>query len=513
MPGPAGAFAMPGAVVAAKHLAIKATAYADATTFASAAFSAMVAKWLWKTCPEWLKEDISFKHLLRTSDDVSEEDLSHLGDIVNKLDELARKSKEIDVVVPQLHAALLAYIQLTGQLKLSNLEKNKSKDREPTRDHAYRNAGEKQPVESLWITEYREALKYATWAYFKDTEVLKVKLQKRGYELLTHNLSLRPGNVSYYLALSPMDNTLILGVRGTSSLEDILTDCCGSAVPLNKQDGEDDCMGDMGIEITDLGGIIESDDGCSDKNIRCHEGILIASRRLLDEIDEHIKNWVIDAGWHLILCGHSLGAGAATVAAFLLRSRYPQLAEEDNVQLEVYAFAPPPVVDHDSALAAKAFCTSFVHNSDLIPRCSMYNLAVFLECLLRVHERLVEEDMNPTSARSTAAFFRKLSQGSSGEPLLSEVQMKEFIQNAQQKIDMRLPGHLFVPGTVYLSFNPWGNQALKEEDKEEDGISWECVETDGTAAVFRYLELDGGRMFMDHVTSTYYEVLNMDYNL
>ncbi|KAL3945800.1 MAG: hypothetical protein SGBAC_000072 [Bacillariaceae sp.] len=513
MPGPAGAFALPGAVVAAKHLAVKATAYAgEATTFASAAFSAMIAKWLWKTCPEWLKEDISFKHLLRTSDNVTEEDLSHLGDIVNKLDELAKKSKEIDVDVPQLHAALLAYIQLTGQLKQSNLEDNRSKDKEPTRDHAYRNAGEKQPVESLWISEYREALKYATWAYFKDTEVLKIKLQKRGYELLTHNLSTRPGNVSYYLALSPLENTLIVGVRGTSSLEDILTDCCGSAVPLNKQDfdeEEENCMGDMGIEITDLGGIIEDDN--SEKNIRCHEGILIASKRLLDEIDEHIKNWVVDAGWQVILCGHSLGAGAATIAAFLLRSRYPKLAEKENFQVEVYAFAPPPVVDHDSALAAKAFCTSFVHNSDLIPRCSMYNLAVFLECLLRVHERLVEEDMNPTSALSTAAFFKKLSQGSSGEPLLSELQMKEYIQNAQKKIEMRQPGHLFIPGTVYLSFNPW--VPAEKEENEEDEIAWECVETDGTAAVFRYLELDGGRMFMDHVTSTYYEVLNMDYNL
>lgn len=513
MPGPAGAFAMPGAVVAAKHLAVKATAYADATTFASAAFSAMVAKWLWKTCPEWLKEDISFKHLLRTSENVCEEDLSHLGDIVSKLDELGRKSKEINVVVPQLHAALLAYIQLTGQLKQASLGKNKGEAREATRDHAYRNAGEKQPIHSLWITEYREALKYATWAYYKDTEVLKLKLQKRGYELLTHNLSFRPGNVSYYLALSPVEHTLILGIRGTSSLEDILTDCCGSAVPLNKQVGEDDedHLGDMGIEITDLDGIIEGASDNSQKTIRCHEGILIASRRLLDEIDEHIENWVIDAGWQLILCGHSLGAGAATVAAFLLRSRYPQLAEEQNDQIEVYAFAPPPVVDHDSALAAKSFCTSFVHNSDLIPRCSMYNLAVFMECLLQVHERLVEEDMNPTSALSTAAFFKKLSQGSSGDPLLSDVQMKECIQNAQQKIEMRQPHHLFVPGTVYLSFNPWEQEAT--EGKEDDEVVWECVETDGTAAVFRYLELDGGKMFLDHVTSTYYEVLNMDYNL
>lgn len=503
MPGPAAAFAMPGAVIAAKNMALHASLYADASAFASAAFSAVLAKWLWKSCPPWLKEDISFRNLLGKGDGVEKEDLSHLGDIVNKLGELAKSSKEIDINVPQLHAALLAYIQLMGQLKQGYLEGNDTSDEKNTRDYTYRSAGKSLPIEVLWTIEFREALKYATWAYYKDTSVLTIKLQKRGYELITHNLSSRPGNVSYFLAVSPMQKQLILGIRGTSSLEDILTDCCGSAVPLNEPTEE--TSGSMRIEITDLGIVVEDHDDDGDNFIRCHEGILVSSRRLLQDIESHIVDWVIDAGWQLMLCGHSLGAGAATITAVLLRRRFPKLADEGNNQLQVYAFAPPPVLDHDTAIGISSFCTSFVHNSDLIPRCSLYNLAVFLECLLKVHQRLVEEEMNPTTAKSTAAFVRKLSEGTSGNMLLSPSQLDECIQNAQQRIALRKPGHLYVPGRVFLSFNPW-------EEDGADKVMWECVETDGTASVFRNIELDGGRMFTDHVTSVYYEVLNIDYS-
>jgi hypothetical protein len=114
--------------------------------------------------------------------------------------------------------------------------------------------------------------------------------------------------------------------------------------------------------------------------------------------------------------------------------------------------------------------------------------------------------MNPTTAMSTATFLKKLSQGTSGDMLLSPSQLNECIQTAQERIALRKLGHLYIPGRVFLSFNPW------EEEGERDELTWECVETDGTASVFRNIELDGGRMFTDHVTSAYYEVLNMDYN-
>jgi hypothetical protein len=495
---PSTAGAMHGAMNAAKKLAIP-----DTSSFASAAFGACIAQWLWKTCPPWLKDDISFQSLLnKNSNEVTTEDLSHLGDIVSKLEELAKSSKT-NIVVPQFHAALLAYIQLSGQIKQAHANVSDIEDKTATRDFMYRSAGTPLKIEALWSTEYREALKFATWAYYKNTEVLSIKLGKRGYRLLAHNLSSKPGNVSYFLALSPEEEQLVVGIRGTSTLDDILTDCCGQAVPLKEPEENGDSTR---IEITTMGVIIEGHDDEGDNCVRCHEGIMISAQRLLENIESHIKEWVIDNGCQLVLCGHSLGAGAAVLTALLLRSHFPELAAEENDQIHVVAFAPPPVLDHDSAIAASSYCTSFVHNADIIPRCSVYNLSIFLECLKKIHECLVEEGTNPVDMTSTASFVRKLSQGTGGEPLLTPSEFHDSVKDAQNRTALRKPSHLYIPGRVFLSFNPWA------EEGDDDEVTWECTETDGTAPIFRYLEVDGGNMFTDHVTSTYYEVLNMDYN-
>lgn len=476
----------------------------EASTFASAAFSACFAQWLWKTAPEWLKDDISYQSLVcKNGDEVTSEDLSNLGDIVNKLEELAG-SADINVKVPQIHAALLAYIQLSGQIKELHMNGSEMEDETATRDFAYRRSGKPLRIESLWSTEYREALKFATWAYYKDTEILAIKLGKRGYRLLCHCLSSKPGYVSYFMALSPDEQQLVVGIRGTSTLEDILTDCCGQAVALTEPQENTDSTR---IEITAAGVLVEEHENEGDNHGRCHEGILISARRLLASIEPYVKEWVIDKDCELVLCGHSLGGGAAVLTASLLRSRFPELASEDDDRIHVVAFAPPPVLDHDSAIAASSYCTSFVHNADIIPRCSLYNLAIFMECLKKVHERLVEDGINPIDMASTASFIRKLSQGVGGELLLTPSELNKTINEAQARIALRKSSHLYVPGRVYLSFNPW-----TEQGDDNDELVWECIETNGAALVFRNLELDGGKMFTDHVTSTYYEVLNMDYN-
>jgi hypothetical protein len=40
---------------------------------------------------------------------------------------------------------------------------------------------------------------------------------------------------------------------------------------------------------------------------------------------------------------------------------------------------------------------------------------------------------------------------------------------------------------------------------------YECTIVDGTAAALRNFEIDGARMFTDHITSSYSELLGMEY--
>ena len=170
----------------------------------------------------------------------------------------------------------------------------------------------------------------------------------------------------------------------------------------------------------------------------------------------------------LLSSGHSLVAGAATLSAFILRSRFPKLTT--NQQLRVYAFGPPPVLDRDSAVAAASFCTSVVNNADIIPRCSLYNFAVFLECLRKVQLQLIEKEMNPAGLISTKAFIDKLSEGTSGELLMTVSELHKTAREASEQTNPHKPEHMYIPGRVILPYNPWIEDFEGEDDDDIDQL-------------------------------------------
>jgi len=213
---------------------------------------------------------------------------------------------------------------------------------------------------------------------------------------------------------------------------------------------------------------------------------------------------------------YSLRGGVATLAALILRAEFPSLEGE---RMHVYAFAPPPVLDHDSAIAAAPFVTSFVHNADMIPRCSLFNLAILMQGLKVIHEKLKERGINPTGPKTTTAFIRQLfasnidlgvpidgdndenvsdedegqdnaendfsqddhesmdsssktpahecdssrSQKSSfsTKPLLTLEEWNSALDNGMPSIRKR--EHLFVAGRVLLIYSPWKEEAAMRE--------------------------------------------------
>mmetsp|Transcript_21165 Transcript_21165/g.42411 ORF Transcript_21165/g.42411 Transcript_21165/m.42411 type:complete len:513 (-) Transcript_21165:668-2206(-) len=511
MPAPA-AFAM----MAARHMALH--------TSASSAFAAVLAQWMWKQLPLWIKEDISFQNLLKDKKEVTQEELSHLGSVVEKLQEMVKSTKGI--YVPQLHATFLAYIQLSCQIKLSQPKLQE----QMTRNYLYKSSGKPFSMRRLQSPEFQDALNFATWAYHDDSQVIQEKIHKHGYTLLNHHLPLRPGNVAYFLAVSHEKKRLLVGIRGTSSLEDILTDCCSRAVSLEgKNDDDNSCIevqmateSEMHLANDDKAEIksrreriLLEDCNNGDNYIWCHEGILISSESMVRKIKPFIIDLIEECDYSVMLCGHSLGAGAATLSALILRSRFPKLTT--NQKLRVYAFGPPPVLDRDSAVAAASFCTSVVNNADIIPRCSLYNFAVFLECLRKVQLRLVEKEMSPTGLISTKAFIDKLSEGTSGKLLMTVSELNKTAREAHEQTTPHKPEHLYIPGRVIMPYNPLIEDFEGEDDDEIDQLkpeqkTWLCTETDGTAAVFRNVEVDGARLFTDHASSSYFEALGMDYD-
>jgi hypothetical protein len=385
MPGPA-ALAVPGAMLAMKRLAFQASAYYSpeiATAVTSATLVAMFAKWIWKWIPSWIKEDISFQTIFwfnykssanansadnrTTKEEENREELTHLASVLQSFHRMTQSMEEL-YQIPQLHAAILAYIKWSRQMKELQLvlqeEEEKMTTRTLTRDYGYETAGHPLSLkEHVQTPEHQQALEFATWAYHRDsatttttttattdtkkrstnTSKLTSILQERDYELVYHDdQSTRPGHVAFYVAVSGIHRQVIIGIRGTSTLEDLVTDCCGHAAPLRHEDDDEErgrieveaerphevrllssqrssrlseisleektIYEEQDDEVEIISGHerirVEDDDSQGDNHIRCHEGILLSAQRMVKKIRPVIQDWAIDAGYQVLLCGH-----------------------------------------------------------------------------------------------------------------------------------------------------------------------------------------------------------------
>lgn len=149
----------------------------------------------------------------------------------------------------------------------------------------------------------------------------------------------------YLVAVDHKTGKVVIAVRGTSCLADALSDmtCEPQAIELG---------GHMGF---------------------AHGGMLEAARRLDDKLAELTttgleilaSSGTLRPG--IMLTGHSLGAGVASLVAALWRDK----AMFPSVPLDCCAFGCPQVLDEELALAQSNLTTSFICGDDLVPRFSL----------------------------------------------------------------------------------------------------------------------------------------------
>jgi len=225
-----------------------------------------------------------------------------------------------------------------------------------------------------------------------------------------------------------------------------------------------------------------------------------------------------------------------SILGILLRSRFPQLMEqtEGRERLRVLAFASPPVLDLDSALACASFTTTIVNNADVIPRASLSNLVITMNFLKTVYRKLEEKGLAPRDFNSTAAFLKKIAQGHDGELIMTPQEMRQGWEEASELVGLRDPNHLYVPGRVIHMYDLWSkpDYGAKREDKDDVGAKSKVVVppyenendndplalqlpldpllrpaerfhiTDGASDALRVIEFDP-RMISDHLSQAY----------
>lgn len=175
------------------------------------------------------------------------------------------------------------------------------------------------------------------------------RLAAHNYEIIYVSYKVNVNVVPFLVAADHSKQSVVVAMRGSMSLSDMVTDMNGQTDKLPIEDCPEDWL--------------------------CHRGITraasyVKSTLLQEFILDRAFNCRPDLGsqeYSLILCGHSLGAGVAAILGILLRKSYPNL--------KAYLYSPPggmlslPVVEY-----TKQFATGIILGNDCVPRLGIAQL-------------------------------------------------------------------------------------------------------------------------------------------
>lgn len=216
-----------------------------------------------------------------------------------------------------------------------------------------------------------------------DKAALKTCAGIRAEDLYYVSFTNGIGEQPYFIARDVARRAIVLSVRGTMSVQDCITDSMYKPVLLNAD----------AINMPHLSGA----------QLHCHAGVVTATNYILSDLNRHQilhkvffgNNCKMDdstlsksapylvgetqterESWTLVLCGHSLGAGVATVLALHLRRVFQNI--------RVWGIEPPGgLLSAELAASCREWTVSITHGCDIITRLSG-------PCLLKLRRDLVD---------------------------------------------------------------------------------------------------------------------------
>ena len=500
-----------------------------------------LARDVWRTVPAWLKprllsraiSDIQILLGLKSQEEIAitttsqkdkDDDLADFTTLFGKLGTIrsvfqSRLPYDDDGKPSfNVQSSFFELLKVTREIKAARIG---------TRDEFYERSGRPATMEDM--DQLEELMEYADWAYDDDADKpLKELLEDKGYILLKHDKTTVPGYLGHYVAI-PRDKSnkiALVGVKGTSGLEDMITDMCGAAVDVNLENP-----------------YYKYADKEAATTLRAHEGIMIGTRRLAKDLQPFVENLLLPQGYKIVIVGHSLGAAAAALLGVLLRSQIPALQEYDtndgpsNKLMQVYAFASPPSMDLENALIMSPFVTTVVNNCDIITRCNVSPLSATIDVLKAVNDKLEStKHLAKKKDRVGWKFWKRRTKEadkkvgkddedaqSRSKQLVSDAdELFKAVANATEAITKNGDkDHLYVPGKVILLYDEWGQHTDMtdvDSDKEDEGeddtnqkqqeevfanhVADRAIVCNGAAQPLQYIEFDT-RLLEDHMTEDY----------
>lgn len=187
-------------------------------------------------------------------------------------------------------------------------------------------------------------------------------------DIIRAEFSAQPFHPAYYVAVDRSINSIVVCVRGTANIVDSLTDAAMSQDPLNVRKyplpfdspiTSSSCLS-PGASMGNLEGSKARVHGFG------HAGIIRSARFLFKDIRQSVIDGARNnPGFQVVLTGHSLGAGTASVLALLMRD------DDGCPDPFIVAFAPPPCLSYDLAEQTVTLGVTVVNGPDIVPRLSV----------------------------------------------------------------------------------------------------------------------------------------------
>ena len=178
---------------------------------------------------------------------------------------------------------------------------------------------------------------------------LRNMCQTHDYEVIYATYHVAIGEPPFFVALDYDKRSIVISVRGTLSLHDIITDLNAEGELLPTEPVHDDWLGHKGM--------VEA-------------AVYIRDKLKSEDILNRALNYAPDRGsqsFQIVLVGHSLGAGTAAILSILLKQEHPDLV--------CFAFAPPGGLLSVPALEyTKEFIISVVLGKDVVPRLGLHQM-------------------------------------------------------------------------------------------------------------------------------------------
>lgn len=260
---------------------------------------------------------------------------------------------------------------------------------------------------------------------WKQAAVLK-SLGIEDSNLMYANFSNAVGVTPYLIIRDDNWKTIVVAVRGTLSIDDMITD-----VTVTPKD-----LGDVGDKF-----------GFDGRGEYCHSGILAGACWILKDLKrQKILDGAMEAhrDYGLRIIGHSLGAGVAAMLGRMLKQQYPKLF--------CLCFSPPGCVFSErTAQESKDYVCSYVLHNDIVPRLSYDSLVNLRNELVEMISRMkrpkhhvFDANFTPRKESSVLSFSDEYLHMQEVPPSLFYSKFQEYKsrQRDRPRVRMTIPGRV-----------------------------------------------------------------------